>query len=318
MKIVVLDGEAMNPGDLSWDGIARHGEFIVYDRTPPELTFERAFGAEIVFTNKTLLNAETLKRLEGLRYIGLFSTGTNTVDLAAARACGVPVTNIPAYSTNSVAQLTFAHVLNLSFMLSEHADSVREGNWSRHIDFCYWNYPLIELSGLRFGSVGCGAIGTAAMKIAAAFGMEAMGCDSKNTTGKRDDGIAMVELKTILKTCDVVSLHCPLTAANAKMINAETLALMKPGAFLINTSRGGLIDEPALAAALNEGRLGGAGLDVLSTEPPPNSNPLLKAKNCFITPHIAWGTLAARTRLMKVVVENLDKFLDGTPQNVVN
>lgn len=317
MKLVILDGYTTNPGDLDWEPLRKFGELTIHDRTKPEEIFDRANGAEIIFTNKTIIDAEILARLKDLKYIGLFSTGTNVVDLAAAKEYGVIVTNIPAYSTESVAQMTFAHILNLSFAISEHTASVRNGDWVKHIDFCYWYSPLIELNTLTFGSIGYGSIGKAAARIARAFGMKVIACDSKGTERTLEDGTELVKMETVLENGDVVSLHCPLNDSNAKMIDSNRIGLMKKTAFLINTSRGGLIDEPALAEALNSGRIAGAGLDVLSSEPPRTDNPLLCAKNCFITPHIAWGTFAARKRLLEILIANLEAFLSGVPRNIV-
>jgi len=320
MKIVILDGYALNPGDLNWDALRAFGNLTIYDRTDPADLLDRASGAAVLFTNKTLLNAGHLAQLQPhLKYVGLFSTGVNVIDLEAARSHGVTVTNIPAYSTDSVAQITMAHLLNLTFHLAPHAESVRAGHWSKNADFCYWLGPLTELAGRTFGSVGYGNIGKAACALAAAFKMNTIACRSTfQGESVTPEGTRMVDLDTLLKESDVVSLHCPLTATNRHLMDAAGIAKMKEGAFFINTARGPLVDEVALADALNEGRIAGAGLDVLAQEPPALGNPLLTARNCFITPHIAWGTLAARTRLMQIAVANLQSFLNGNSQNVVN
>jgi len=323
MNIVILDGYTSNPGDLSWDGIARHGNLTVYEHTPAELTIERAYEAEIVISNKTALGTAEINQLPKLRYIGLLSTGYNIVDLDAAKRRGIAVTNIPAYSTPSVAQLAFALLLELSSHVGEHSVSVRSGEWARSRDFCYWKHPLVELSGKTFGIVGFGNIGREIAKIAKAFSMIVVACGRPGTAGSAPssetifDGILVTSLENVLSRSDVVSLHCPLFPETTGLINRETIAMMKRGAFLINTARGGVINERDVAEALADGRLGGAGLDVLSTEPPRSDNPLLSAPNCVITPHIAWATREARTRLICVLEENLEAFLAGKPQNIV-
>lgn len=317
MKIVVLDGYTLNPGDLSWDGLRALGECAIYDRTPPELTVERARGATVVLTNKVIVGREQMAQLPDMRYIGVLATGYNIVDTAAARERGIPVTNVPEYGTRSVAQMTFALLLELAQHVGHHAQTVREGRWTESPDFCYWDYPLVELAGKTMGIVGIGRIGRAAAELALAFGMTVLAHDV-NTPPSLPAGVRMTELETLLRESDVVSLHCPLTAENQGLINAERLGLMKPTAFLINTSRGPLIVARDLADALNSSRLAGAGVDVLPVEPPPADNPLFTAKNCLVTPHIAWATGAARARLMDTVVENLRAFLAGKAQNVVN
>ena len=317
MKIVVLDGYTLNPGDLSWDGLLALGECALYERTPPELVVERARGAEAVLTNKVVVGRAEMEQLPDLRYIGVLATGYNIVDVEAARERGIPVTNVPEYSTRSVAQMTFAHILELALRVGHHARTVREGRWTASADFSYADYPLIELAGKTIGLIGIGRIGRATAALALAFGMRVL-ANSPRTPADLPPGIRMVELDTLLRESDVVSLHCPLTPQNQGLINRERLALMKPTAFLINTSRGPLIVAQDLADALNADRLAGAGLDVLSVEPPPADNPLLQAKNCYITPHIAWATGAARVRLMDTVVENLQAFINGKAQNVVN
>ena len=316
MKIVVLDGYALNPGDLSWDGLKALGDCIIHDRTPPALVVERAADAEIVLTNKTLLPRDVIGRLPRLRYIGVLATGYNVVDVSAALEKGVIVTNVPSYSTDSVAQMVFAHLLNLCQRVGLHADTVRAGRWAKARDFCYWDTPLIELSGLTLGVVGFGRIGRAVAGLARAFNMRVIAYNPSPISG--NIGVTPVTLDALFTRSDVVSLHCPLTGSNRGFVNAALLSKMKPAAFLINTSRGPLVDEAALADALNGGVIAGAGLDVLSQEPPPADNPLLSARNCFITPHIAWATRAARQRLMDAVVNNIAVFLAGKPVNVVN
>jgi glycerate dehydrogenase len=316
MNIVVLDGFTLNPGDLSWADLQALGPCTIFDRTPPDEVLDRAAGAEIVLTNKTELNGDTIQRLPRLRYIGVLATGTNIVELKAARKRGIPVTNVPTYGTKSVAQMTFALLLELTQHVGHHAGTVREGRWTRGADWCYWDFPLIELEGLTLGIVGFGRIGRAVAEIGAAFGMKVLASDPR--AGAHPPFVRLVELDALFRESDVVSLHCPLTPETAKLVNVRRLALMKPTAFLLNTSRGPLVDEPAVAEALNSGRLAGAALDVLSTEPPPADNPLLAARHCLITPHMAWATRAARSRLMHIAVENVRSFLQGKPQNVVN
>jgi len=315
MKIVVLDGHTLNPGDLSWSGLEALGACTVHARTPPERVVERARGAAIVLTNKTVLGADLIAQLPDLQYIGVLATGTNVVDCAAARQRGIPVTNVPAYSTRSVAQATFALLLELTQQTGHHARTVRDGRWCASPDFCYSDHPLVELDGLTLGLIGYGHIARVVAGIAQAFGMRVIAHRLSNKTA---GGVALTDLESLLRESDVVSLHCPLTADNQGMLDARRLALMKPGAFLINTARGPLIDEQALADALNAGRLAGAGLDVLSVEPARPDNPLLSARNCLITPHIAWATGAARRRLMDAVTANVRAFLAGSPENVVN
>ncbi len=316
MKITVLDGYTLNPGDLNWDALRALGEVQIFDRTRPEETLPRAAGSALVLTNKVVLNQQTIGSLPELKYIGVLATGTNVVDLAAARSRGVVVTNVPAYGSASVAQATIALLLEVTNHVGRHSDSVRAGNWSKNVDWCYWDTPLIELSGLTMGIVGLGRIGLNVAQIASALGMQVIGL--ARTPRSLPEHVAPVkDLPALLGQSDVVSLHVPLTSETERLINAKTISLMKPGAILLNTSRGGLLDEGAVAEALNSGRLGGAGLDVLSTEPPRLDNPLVTARNCVITPHQAWGTRAARQRLMDVAVANVRAFLDGKPQNIV-
>jgi glycerate dehydrogenase len=316
MSIVVLDGFTLNPGDLSWQELESLGPCVVYERTPPAEVLARAAGAEILLTNKSELTAGAIQNLPRLKYIGVLATGTNVVDLAATRTRGIPVTNVPAYSTRSVAQLTFALLLELAQHVGHHAATVREGRWSRSTDWCYWDRPLLELDGLTLGVVGFGRIGRAVAELAAAFGMNVLA--HSPTPKSAPPFVRFVPLEILFRESDVVSLHCPLTPQTRSLLNAERLSAMKPTAFLLNTSRGLLVDEPALANALNSGRIAGAGLDVLSAEPPPASNPLLSAKNCLITPHMAWATRASRSRLIAIAVDNVRAFLQGKPQNVVN
>lgn len=315
MKIVVLDGHALNPGDLSWDALHALGTCEVYERTAPCEVISRAQDAEVVLTNKTVLSAEALSALPKLRYIGVLATGYNVVDVAAARAHGITVTNIPGYGTRSVAQHTMALLLELANHVGLHAHQAARGKWSEAKDWCYWDRPLLELDGLTMGIVGYGAIGRCVAELARSFGMKILATSRKHQ--ETGPGIRWMPLDALLGSSDVVSLHCPLTDETRSMINARSLARMKPTAFLINTSRGPLIDEPALAAALRAGQIDGAALDVLSAEPPPLDHPLLSAPNCLITPHHAWASGAARARLLAAAVENLRAFLIGSPVNVI-
>lgn len=317
MNIVVLDGYTLNPGDLNWAALEALGATQVFDRTPPAEVATRAADAEIALTNKTVLSAEAIARLPKLRYIGVLATGYNVVDLAAARARGIVVTNVPGYSTASVVQLTFALLLELTHHVGAHADGVRAGRWSQSVDFCYWDNPLVELAGLTLGLVGFGNVGRGVARVGSAFGMRVL-AHTRTVPKSGVEGVTFTDLETMFRQSDVVSLHCPLTEATRHLVNRERLAWMKPTAFLINTGRGPLVDEAALADALNNGRLGGVGLDVLSTEPPAAANPLLAAKHCVITPHFGWATRAARERLMQTAVENVRAFLAGQPKNVVS
>jgi len=317
MNIVMLDSKTMNPGDLSWEPLGKLGALTTYDRTAPEDTVARAADAEVVLTNKTVLDREIIRQLPKLQYIGVAATGYNVVDLDAARERGIPVTNVPAYSTLSVVQMVFAHLLNLAWRLSDHVQGVREGRWAESPDFCYWDTSLVELDGLTLGIVGLGGIGREVARVARAFGMKVI-AKTRTTPAELPEGVVLVDLDTLFRESDVVSLHCPLTDETEGLVNRERLALMKPTAFLINTGRGPLVDEPALADALSEGHIAGAAADVLSTEPPSPDNPLLSAPNCYITPHHAWATRAARQRLLRTVADNVAAFLAGAPQNVVN
>jgi len=316
MRIVVLDGYTLNPGDLNWNDLNSLGSCKVYDRTAQAELPQRAAEGEILLTNKTVLNAATIQSLPQLQYIGVLATGTNVVDLPAARARGVPVTNVPAYSTASVAQAAMALLLELTNAVGHHAQTVRAGRWSQQPDFSYWDQPLIELAGLTLGIVGFGRIGRAMADLGNAFGMPVLASFPRKQTVPQY--VRHVDLETLLRQSDVISLHCPLTPETRHLINAQRLSWVKPTAFLLNSSRGQLVDEAALAQALNSARLAGAGLDVLSEEPPAPDNPLLRAPNCIITPHCAWATCAARRRLMHMAVENVRAFLAGRPQNVVN
>ena len=314
MKIVVLDGYGLNPGDLSWSAWEALGEIKVYDRTSPSELLERSAGAEVLVTNKTLITANDMVSLPELKYIGVLATGYNVVDIDAAKARGIVVTNIPAYSTSSVAQMVFAHVLNITQRVGYYANENTQGRWTNNADFCYWDTNLVELDGKKMGIVGLGNIGKATARIALAFGMEVLAYTSKE---QKDlpQGIKKATLDELFTESDVVSLHCPLTPETKELVNADRLKTMKPSAILINTGRGPLVNEQDLADALNEGRIAGAGLDVLSVEPSVANNPLLSAKNCFITPHIAWATKEARTRLMDIAINNLRSYQEG---NIIN
>ena len=318
MNLVVLDGYALNPGDLSWDALERLVKVSVYDRTPPDLVVERSKGADLILTNKTPLTAASIGQLTLLRYIGVMATGFNIVDVQAARERKIPVTNIPTYGTASVAQFAFALLLELCHNVRLHSDAARSGAWSRSADWCFWLSPLKELSGKVMGIVGFGRIGRQVAKIADAFGMEILAYDSIQGEPPPLNHFSWVSLEELLRKADVVTLHCPLFPDTEGMINTERLRLMKPSAFLINSSRGPLVKDQDLANALNAGVIAGAALDVLSIEPPQEVNPLLSAKNCLITPHIAWATREARLRLMDVAVSNVAAFLQGEQQNVVN
>lgn len=316
MNIVVLDGYAANPGDLSWNELKALGECTIYDRTTPSEVLERAAGAEILLTNKVVLNAETIAALPELKYIGVLATGYNIVDTAAAKERGIIVANIPAYSTASVAQMVFAHILNIAQQVQHYSDEVRKGRWSSNPDFCFWDTPLIELRGKKIGIVGLGNTGFNTARIAIGFGMEVHAFTSKSPFQLPPE-IKKIDLDELFSTCDIISLHCPLTDSTRELINAARLKQMKPTAILINTGRGPLINEQDLADALNNGTILAAGLDVLSQEPPRADNPLLTARNCYITPHIAWASTAARERLMQIMLDNVKAYLDGKPINNV-
>lgn len=315
MRIVVLDGFTMNPGDLSWQDLEKLGNLSVYERTPPENVLERAGNAEVLLTNKTVLTRDHMACLPTLRYIGVLATGYNVVDTEAAKTRGIVVTNVPAYSTRSVAQTVFAHILNLTQGIAVHSDSVRRGDWCRSADFSYALSPLTELAGKTMGIIGFGRIGKQVAEIARAFGMKVI---INTRTAPADSGVCLLSIEELFRQADVLSLHCPLTPRTQALVNRDTLALMKPTSLLINTGRGQLVDEYALAEALNAGSLAGAGLDVLSTEPPGPDNPLLQARNCFITPHLGWATKEARQRLYDTAVQNVRAYLCGRPVNTVN
>ena len=317
MKIIVLDGYGMNPGDLSWEALGQLGDLIVYDRTAPEKVIERAEDAEVVLTNKVVLSEATIRQLPKLKYIGVLATGYNVVDTKAARQCGVVVTNIPAYSTESVAQMTFAHILNIMNRVEHYAQQNRDGRWSSNPDFCYWDTPLPELAGKTIGIVGLGSIGKRVACIANAFGMKVFAYTSKNATDL-PEGIQKTTLDGLFGVSDILTLHCPLTDATHEMINKESLGKMKPGAILINTGRGPLVNERDVAEALHSGQLRAYGADVMCQEPPQADHPLLAEPNAFITPHVAWATYEARVRLMNIAVANVKAFIDGAPVNVVN
>lgn len=317
MKLVVLDGHTLNPGDLSWEALQEQVLCEIYPRTQPADVIARAAGADLVLTNKVVLNRDVLAALPRLRYIGVLATGHNVVDGAAAKERGIPVTNVPEYGTRSVAQMVFALLLELCHHTGAHAEAVRAGRWTASADFAFWDHPLVELEGQTLGIVGLGRIGRAVAALGQAFGMRVLAYQQH--PHPLPPGIrAAASLEELFRDSDVISLHCPLTPETKGLVNASRLALMKKTAFLINTGRGPLLAEQDVADALNAGRIAGAGLDVLSTEPPPAGNPLLAARNCIITPHIAWATLAARRRLMAEVVENVRAFLAGKPRNVVN
>lgn len=318
MKLVVLDGYTLNPGDLTWDGIKQFGNLEVHDRTPEHLIVERCQSAEIIFTNKTPLRESVLSQLPDLKYIGVLATGYNVVDVDYAKQRGIQVANVPGYGTASVVQMTFALLLELCQHVQRHSDSVFEGGWSSSPDFCYWNYPLIELEGKTIGIIGFGSIGQKVADIATAFGMNVIAYSRRQSDQSHRKNFSWVGLHELLTDSDVVSIHCPLFPETQGMINKETLKLMKKTAFFLNTSRGPLMVDQDLADALNAGVIAGAGIDVLSVEPPSENNPLFKATNCLITPHIAWATKEARARLMGIAENNLSSFLNGNPVNIVN
>jgi len=317
MQIVVLDGQTLNPGDNPWDELAALGELTVYERTPPELVVARAAEAEIVLTNKTVLDAAAIAALPRLRFVAVLATGYNVVDVAAARAHGIPVSNVPEYGTAGVAQHTLALLLELCHRAGDHARAVAQGEWTRAPDFCFWLTPPRLLEGQTMGVVGFGRIGRRVAALAHALGMRVIASSASRQDPPDDPGFAWRTVPELFAEADVISLHCALTAANARFVDAALLARVKPGALLLNTARGGLIDEAALADALRAGRLAGAAVDVLASEPPPADHPLLRAPNCVVTPHIAWASLPARRRLMAVTVENVRAFLAGAARNVV-
>lgn len=317
MKIVVLDGQGVNPGDISWNRIEELGELTVYSRTAPEEVLQHVGDAEIALTNKTVFDANIIAQLKNTKYIGVLATGYNVVDTKAARERGIVVTNIPAYSTDSVAQMVFAHLLNVSNHVDHYAEETRNGVWSRCLDFCYWNTPLFELAGKTLGIVGLGHIGMKVAQIAQAFGMNVLAYTSKSPD-QLPEWIRKTTLDGLLGASDVVSLHCPLTDTTRELMNSASIEKMRDGAILINTGRGPLVNEADVADALASGKLSAYCADVLSSEPPSASNPLIGVPNAFITPHVAWATLEARLRLMDIAVCNIKSFLAGSPTNVVN
>ena len=318
MKIVILDGYTLNPGDLSWDELKQSGDVEIHDRTPQEKVVERAKDAEVVFTNKTPLGEDLLKQLPRLKFIGVLATGYNIINIEVAKQQGIVVSNVPGYGTPSVVQMTFALLMELTLHVQHHSNTVREGKWSASKDFCYWDYPLVELANKSLGIIGFGDIGGKVADVATAFGMSIIGNSRTQTDQSHRKNFKWVSVTELLEQSDVVSIHCPLTPETKGLINKENLQLMKPSAYLLNTSRGPVIVDQDLADALINDVIAGAGIDVLSTEPPPAGNPLFTAKNCIITPHIAWATKEARSRLMDITVNNLNAFLKGAPVNVVS
>lgn len=317
MQIVLLDGYASNPGDLTWEPLKEMGEVTVYDRTQPSEVVERAHDAEIIVTNKVTLTRQTLEQLPNLRLICVLATGYNTIDILAARDLGITVCNVPAYSTDSVAQMVFAQILNMTNRVAHYARQTREGRWSAAPDFCYWDLPVSELAGKTLGIVGLGHIGAKVASIAREFGMDIFAFTSKNSIDL-PDYIQKTTLEGLLGVSDILTLHCPLTPDTHELINARTLARMKHGALLVNTGRGPLVNEGDVAEALASGQLGGYGADVMCSEPPAADNPLFAQPNAFITPHIAWASVEARQRLLNATFDNIRAFQDGHPQNVVN
>lgn len=320
MKIVILDGFTENPGDLSWAPIEKFGELTVYDRTPVSDRAEiinRIGDAEIVFTNKTPIGAQVMEACPSMKFIGVLATGYNVVDVAYAKEKGIPVCNIPGYGTAAVAQFAIGLLLEVCHHIGSHSDRVHEGAWQSSVDWCFWDYPLVELDGKTMGIIGFGRIGQRVGRIAKALGMKVITYSRSRDPQAAEIG-EYVDLDTLLKESDVISLHCPLFPDTEKIINRNTIAKMKDGVIIINNGRGQLIDEQDLADALNSGKVAGAGLDVLSGEPPKNDNPLLTAKNCIITPHISWASKEARQRIMDMAADNLEAFLKGQPKNVVN
>lgn len=316
MKIVVLDGTCVNPGDLSWEAFETLGQLVVYDRTAPVQVVERCAGADAVLTNKVVVDDRLMEGVPTLRYVGILATGYNVVDLEAARRRGIVVTNIPAYSTDSVAQMTFAHILNITNRVGHYARQARVGQWSARPDFCYWDTPLHELAGKTLGIVGLGNTGMRVARIAHEFGMDVFAMTSKNSADL-PEGIQKTTFDGLLAISDILTLHCPLTEGTRSMINADTLAKMKHGAILINVARGPLVDERAVADALHCGQLAGYGADVMGQEPPAADNPLFAEPQAFVTPHIAWASHEARTRLMAIALSNLQAFAEGRSENVL-
>jgi glycerate dehydrogenase len=316
MKIVILDAYTANPGDLSWDGLQAIGDVTVYDRTRPEETVQRCAGAEIVLTNKVIIGKAEMEQLPQLKYVGVLATGYNVVDIETAHQRGITVTNVPAYSTESVAQMVFSHLLTVTNRTEHYAVQNREGRWTENPDFSYQDTPLHELSGKTFGIVGLGNIGKRVAQIALAFGMQVKALTSKSQS-ELPAGIQKVDKDELLRTSDVLSMHCPLTPDTKYFINAQTLQLMKRSAILINTGRGPLVDDQAVADALEQGTISAYCADVLTQEPPQASQPLLRQTHAYITPHIAWASYEARVRLIEIATQNVQQFVDGYPQNVV-
>lgn len=319
MKIVILDGYTENPGDLSWEGFEKLGELTVYDRTPSDKIVERIEDADVVYTNKTPISKETLNACPSIKFIGVLATGYNVVDVDTAKEKGIPVSNIPTYGTDAVSQFAIASLLELCHHIGEHSDCVKKGDWTNNEDWCFWNYPLVELAGKTIGIIGFGRIGQRTAIIAQALGMKVLAYDSKNIPELESETCKYVEeLDELFENSDAISLHCPLFPETEGIINKNTIAKMKDGVMIINTSRGPLIVEEDLRDALDSGKVAGAGVDVVSTEPIKMDNPLLEAKNIIITPHIAWAPKESRQRLMDIAVDNLKAFADGSPINVVN
>jgi Lactate dehydrogenase and related dehydrogenases len=318
MKIVILDGHTENPGDLSWEGFEKLGQVTVYDRTPADEIVERIGDAEIVITNKTPISAETLQACRGIKYVGVLATGYNVVDVTAAREKRIVVSNIPTYGTAAVAQFAIALLLEVCHHIGEHSAAVLRGDWTSSQDWCFWNYPLIELAGKTMGIIGFGKIGQATAKIAQALGMKVVAYDEYRNPALESETCQYVTLDELLAQSDTISLHCPLFSSTQGIINKDSIAKMKDGVIIVNNSRGPLIVEQDLADALNSGKVAGAGCDVVSTEPIQADNPLLKAKNAILTPHISWAPKESRQRLMDIAVQDLEAFLDGNPINVVN
>ncbi|MDD6275177.1 MAG: D-2-hydroxyacid dehydrogenase [Clostridiaceae bacterium] len=318
MKIVVLDGYTENPGDLSWGGFEALGEFTCYDRTPADQILSRIGDAEIIITNKTPITRATLEACPNMKYVGVLATGYNVVDVAAAKEHGVAVTNIPTYGTDSVAQFAFAMLLEICHHVQHHSDAVHEGRWEHNQDWCFWDYPLIELAGKTMGIIGYGRIGQSTGRLAQAFGMKVLAYDTFQNPALENENCRYVERDELFRESDVIALHCPLFPDTEGIINRDTIAKMRDGVIILNNSRGPLIVEQDLADALNSGKVAAAAVDVVSTEPIRGSNPLLSAKNCLITPHISWAPKESRERLMNIAVDNLRAFLEGNPVNVVN
>lgn len=318
MNIVILDGYALNPGDLSWKNLENLGEITIYDRTSTEEVVQRAHHANIILTNKVPISKEHIQQLPHLKHIAVTATGYNIIDVEAASGNGISVSNIPGYSTDSVAQLTFSLLLELCLRVQRHSDSVKEGKWAKSKDFSFWDYPLVELSGKTIGIIGFGAIGQAVADIASAFGMKVLGNSRRKQGQLHRKNFEWKDIPDLLRESDVVSIHCPLTPETEGLINTASLNTMKKSAFLINTARGPIVKEKDLANALNNDVIAGAGIDVLSQEPPKADNPLFKAKNCMVTPHIAWASFEARSRLMKILENNISAFIQNEPVNIVN